>query len=248
MLTAAALSVTVGVLIGIVLILGSKARQSASGSTPTSTVATETTASTVPGSAEDLTGAQISVLPAASMPPTSVTTSSIPAPASTTGSTATDPAAATASSRPAPARRTPTTATSRVAATPPAIVHTTLTIGPPPRPVVPRAVSTASASAPTVTSVAPPPATRTVIAPRQGPPHQGAPAPGRPCPALGLKAKATGGFTVYCQRDFRNGSFAWRAVVNGGGCLSKRMTGIGTDGQLYRCRPDTRGLDHWRRA
>ncbi len=76
----------------------------------------------------------------------------------------------------------------------------------------------------------------------------GAPAAGRACNALGDKGTATGGSTVFCQRDFSNGSLAWRGVVDGGGCLSKKMTGIGTDGQRYRCRPDRSGLDHWRRA
>lgn len=243
-LTAAALSVTVGVLIGVVVMLGSKARQSEVGATPDLAVATAVTAATAtPASPDDLTGAQISVLPTAST--TATTTGAIPAPASTNSSPAThSPAAAAPSKRPASPRRSAST-TAIAPATRPVTVHTTVTIGPRSRPAAPGATTSAPSSTPAAGPSRSTTTTRTTTAIT---PRGGQPAPGRPCPALGIKAGATGGFTVFCQRDFSNGTFAWRAVVDGGGCLSKRMTGIGTDGQLYRCRPDDRGLDHWRRA
>ena len=235
-LTAAALSVTVGVLIGIVLIIGGNARRQAIVAPP-SPVATAQVSG--PLSAGNSTTAAISVLSPASSPAVSppavsspaVVTSAPPAPVSSPGAgpaATTRPSATVTTRRPAPTR---TATPPRPTATRPVIVFTTVTVAP----------TSSSISRATTSTVTP---TQTTAAP----PPDGTPAAGRPCAALGDKATATGGSTVFCQRDFRNGSLAWRAVVDGGGCLSKRMTGIGTDGQRYLCRPDRQGLDHWRRA
>ncbi|MET3805091.1 hypothetical protein ABIB25_002091 [Nakamurella sp. UYEF19] len=80
----------------------------------------------------------------------------------------------------------------------------------------------------------------------QNPPGPGAPVAGRPCQHLGDKGTVAGGSNVFCQTNFANRTLAWRAVVDGGGCLSKRMRGIGIDGRNYACRADGPGLDHWR--
>jgi hypothetical protein len=56
------------------------------------------------------------------------------------------------------------------------------------------------------------------------------------------------GWNVFCQFNFAAGTLAWRPVVDGGGCLSQRMTGIGMDGHHYVCRLDGSHLDRWRRS
>lgn len=261
-LTAAALSVTVGVLIGIVLIIGNKARQSSIATVPSPVATTAAESGGPPGGdpapssdpapaggtvpVDDGAAAQISLTPAVSSSAT--TTSTVPARPTPTSSTPHRPAAVRPS-RPAPVS---SAVSPKPTVTRPAIVFTTVTIAPPTSSSVvpaPDTLSSDSATSSTSTSTAAGSGTTSSgTSTATAPAPEGAPAPGRPCAVLGDKATAVGGSTVFCQHDFGTGSLAWRAVVDGGGCLSKKMTGTGADGQHYRCRPDSRGLDHWRRA
>lgn len=248
MLTAAALSVTVGVLIGIVLIIGSRARQSSTTAGPRTSSGS---VSAVSGAPPDSGPLQLSVQDASdpagfSGPETTSPVAVLPAAASTTPRPTTPRPVASrpTATRPATARGTPV----RPSTTRPAIVFTTVTIAPPTSRSADPTTAPTSARVSTPTPTTPAGAT---TAPRTSPPTSvpnGERAAGQPCQGLGDKATAAGGNTLYCQTNFANGSLAWRAVVDGGGCLSKKMTGIGTDGRPYVCRPDRKGLDFWRRA
>lgn len=72
--------------------------------------------------------------------------------------------------------------------------------------------------------------------------------PDRPCGTLGEKSAMRSGATLFCQHDQTDGSLRWRAVTNGGGCLNQTMTGTGLDGHRYACRLGVGGLNHWKRA
>lgn len=257
MLTAAALSITVGVLVGAVITIGSHAR-SQSGATPSPSAQVSdggSDSSQVRGAdglgSEDLgtvvldtDGVPLSGNPVAPTAPAagaSVPTAALSSPSASTG-------AAPTTGRP-PAKATPritpgSTAGSLVAVTKPAVIMTTVTVmastsAVPPTPrTTPTNPTTPASRSP---GSSPPPATTPV----QTAPGAGAPAAGQPCPDLGDKGTVAGGSNVFCQKNFANGTLAWRPVVDGGGCLSKRMRGIGIDGRHYACRPDGAGLDHW---
>jgi hypothetical protein len=79
-------------------------------------------------------------------------------------------------------------------------------------------------------------------------PHLGADMAGAPCPKLAAASSDAAGTTLYCQVDQKDRTLRWRAVVDGGGCLSRTMTGYAADGRLYLCRLDGSGLNHWASA
>ena len=51
--------------------------------------------------------------------------------------------------------------------------------------------------------------------------------------------------TAYCQHDPTTGALRWREVSDGGGCLSRRLRGVGVDGRLYACRLFPDGFERW---
>jgi hypothetical protein len=73
----------------------------------------------------------------------------------------------------------------------------------------------------------------------------GPPAADAACAEFGARTDSEGTATLYCQHDPRDGSLRWRAVVAGGGCLSKSMTGVDDAGVRYRCRAAGHGQNHW---
>lgn len=77
--------------------------------------------------------------------------------------------------------------------------------------------------------------------------HTGSDVPDGPCSTLGARSATSGGATLYCQHDQADGSLRWRPITNGGGCLNRTMTGIGLDGHRYACREGAGGLNHWQR-
>lgn len=79
-------------------------------------------------------------------------------------------------------------------------------------------------------------------------PHPGEDAAEGRCGTLGAKSADSSGTTLFCQRDQTDGSLRWRAVVDGGGCLNQTMTGTGADGRSYACTLGDNGLNHWRAA
>lgn len=220
-LTASALSITLGVLVGAVITIGTDSR----------------TNSARPGVAAS--SAQISTDPvASSLGPLPI--SQAPAAMSTVGTVTVSPAPV---SVPAPSLSPVVTAsaTPRTTARP---THGTNTSRKP----VPTLVYTTVNVAPDTTAIPPPGAP---AAQGTGGNHGGPGAvvvAGALCPQLGQKGTVAQGWNVFCQRDFRLGTLTWRPVVDGGGCLSKRMTGVGVDGQQYVCRADGARLDRWRRA
>lgn len=72
--------------------------------------------------------------------------------------------------------------------------------------------------------------------------------PGGRCNQLGQESATASGATLFCQRNLDGPGLAWRAVVEGGGCLNQTMTGIGLDGHRYACRRGPGGLNHWVRV
>jgi hypothetical protein len=78
--------------------------------------------------------------------------------------------------------------------------------------------------------------------------HPGTDSPGGRCSTLGQKSSTASGATLYCQHDQQDGTLRWRAVTDGGGCLNRTMTGIGLDGHRYACRVGAGGLNHWVRV
>lgn len=79
-------------------------------------------------------------------------------------------------------------------------------------------------------------------------PQPGADIAGAPCPKLAAASSDAAGTTLFCQVDQKDRTLRWRAVVDGGGCLSRTMTGYAADGRLYLCRLDDSGLNHWAAA
>jgi hypothetical protein len=110
-----------------------------------------------------------------------------------------------------------------------------------------------TAAPPPTTSAVPPAPTPPAPTVRSAPsttakPSLGTAVPGELCHRLGDKATVAQGWNVFCQSNFALGSLTWRPVMDGGGCLSKRMSGIGVDGRAYVCRPDGQQMDRWRPA
>ncbi len=250
-LTAAALSLTIGVLVGTVLILGSRARSegqlggriTVTAESPSGVVASSSAPSSDPASSRTVVSTVSSsrtALTSSSTAPTGTSPVRPPRPARTNArTTPVRPPRATPTTAPIPSR--PVIAYSTVLVPIPATSTPASTTAPAPV-IAPAPVTTPAAlTAPAPTSV---------VTTGTGPPSAPATGPvaGGRCRTLGDKATVAGGWTVFCQTDFSAGGLSWRAVVDGGGCLSRTMTGIGTDGHAYVCRPDRTGLDHWRRA
>lgn len=158
--------------------------------------------------------------------PTSTRTVTV-TPSRTSSSAAGASSGQSASGTSSPTRRTRTTTTSRL----PTIVRTTVS-------------GTATGTATTSGT-----ATRTSGTSSAAPsPHPGADSPGGRCSTLGQKSSTASGATLYCQHDQQDGTLRWRAVTDGGGCLNRTMTGIGLDGHRYACRIGAGGLNHWVRV
>ncbi len=241
-LTAAALSVTVGVLVGAVITIGNHARSQSVASTPAASA--PSSPSLVGDSAGAVAPASVQASISAPAPASaSIPMTSGPAPSAPPPSVGV--AGTSAVLGPVRPTTTPVKATPRRSVPPATVITIYLTTttptpahAPAPAPPPPPAAT------PTTT-----PTTTTTTTPRSTPaPPAGAPTAGQPCQTLGAKDTAPGGSNVFCQRNFATGSLAWRAVVDGGGCLNKTMTGIGIDGRNYTCRPDGPHLDRWRPA
>jgi len=70
----------------------------------------------------------------------------------------------------------------------------------------------------------------------------------RVCGEFGARADPEGIATLYCQHDDHDGTLRWRAVVAGGACLSRTMTGVDDLGVPYRCRAAGPHANHWVRS
>jgi hypothetical protein len=68
------------------------------------------------------------------------------------------------------------------------------------------------------------------------------------CAEFGARGDPEGTATLYCQHDDHDGTLRWRAVVAGGACLSKSMTGVDDLGVPYRCRAAGQHLNRWVRS
>jgi hypothetical protein len=241
-LTASALSITVGVLVGAVITIGSNSR--ASSATPMVASSVAAVSESAPGSVDPvassvdpgpISSASVSVSVAAATTAPPMITQPVPAPSK--------PAkpATTAKPRTTAKPAAPRSTASRRSSTP-TLIYTTVTMAPSttPTPIAPIAI--APSTTPIATTANPP--SPTVGNPGPG----GAAVPGERCQQLGQKGTVAQGWNVFCQRNFAIGVLTWRPVTDGGGCLSKRMSGIGVDGQQYVCRPAGPGFDRWRRA
>ncbi len=243
-LTASALSITVGVLVGAVITIGSNSRAKSAApdaivsGAPASTDATASSLEPAVSQAE----VSISVAGVAStVSPTPVRSSPVVTPATTTP----QPTAKSTPTKPKPAVVRPTW--SKRSATP-TLIYTTVIMTPSttatPTPTPPTTPTTSNAVPPTT----PPAPTVRSVPPTTAEPLPGTAVPGELCRELGDKATVAQGWNVFCQRNFAVGTLTWRPVMDGGGCLSKRMTGIGVDGRAYVCRPDGQRMDRWRAA
>lgn len=121
-----------------------------------------------------------------------------------------------------------------------------------PASTTPRGGKTSFVTAPLSSSAAtsPAPATpSTNAAPSSpGPAAPGSDVPNAPCAPFGARSSTAAGVTVYCQHDQGDQSLRWRAVTDAGGCVSQTMTGIGVDGKHYACRRAANGLNYWVRV
>jgi hypothetical protein len=68
------------------------------------------------------------------------------------------------------------------------------------------------------------------------------------CVEFGARADPEGIATLYCQHDDHDGTLRWRAVVAGGACLSRSMSGVDELGVQYRCRAAGQHLNRWVRS
>ena len=236
-LTSAALSITLGVLVGAVVTIGNNAR-STSYAHPPALVSSAPQSSGFPLSAAipSSVGDGTDVLPQSQTIDSSTAAqapaSSAPVAPLSAGSVALTTKPATTTSRIATPRTTPRPST-------PPIVQSTVRLTP----------RTTAGTTPTSTTSRPTPTTptsTTQITTSSAPADP--PAPGQSCSSLGAKGTAAAGYNVFCQRNFATGTLAWRAVANGGGCLNKQMTGIGVDGKNYACRAAGPTMDRWRPA
>jgi hypothetical protein len=235
---AVVLSITVGVLVGLVIHTGMTQRAGDPVASTTSTRASVPSSSGLLGDATSLPDAPADpvdpgpsgasepwlrslapVTEASGADPTrsTVTETVTESPATSTTATGSTTRAAHSTTSPSPTVAPSTTPRStRVTATSTSVLRTT--------------VSTRSGTSDTITA---------------DPGHD---SPDGPCGTLGEKSSTSDGATLYCQHDQQDGSLRWRAVTNGGGCLNRTMTGTGLDGQQYDCRRSTNGLNYWRPA
>lgn len=273
-MTAAALSVTVGMLVGAVLTIGNNAR-SDSLLLPTST------SSTASSPESEIDSSVIDEV-ASDIDPASSARQSAPVQDPVPGSSAPLSVAGTSSVRPSPGPALRTTASRPTAAKRPTAAPTPVVriVYVPPQPTATsgRTVLMSTVLMSTVpTSTGPAPTRQLPAAPiRRASPVpipspvavRPTPVPVRPVPVtrtpatptgttarapvavqacgdLGEKRVTTAGYHVFCQRNFPNTGLAWRPVVDGGGCLNRTMTGIGVDGRNYLCRANSSGLNRW---
>lgn len=247
---AVVLSLTLGVLVGLVIHTGMQQRadRDPTPSSPavTGTVAGESTEASDPadgevsGESSDAGTAAADTAPAAGAVPVDDTgaSTSVPPVTSTRTVTVTPSGTATATARTSPATSTartssPTGRTTASSSRRPTIVRTTVTAG------------TSTSGTRSTGTTGSTPATTSAAAPS---PHPGADSPGGKCSTLGQKSSTASGATVFCQHDQQDGTLRWRAVTAGGGCLNRTMTGIGLDGHRYACREGAGGLNHWVRV
>jgi hypothetical protein len=253
---AVVLSLTLGVLVGLVIHTGMQQRadRDPTPSSPavTGTVADERTEASdpadgvVPGESSDAESAPADTGPPAGAVPVddTGTSRSEPPVTSTRTVTVTPSGTATSAARTSPATSTartssPTGRTTTSSSRQLTIVRTTVTAGT-------SASGTRSLGTGATTGTAgTTPATTSAAAPS---PHPGKDSPDGRCSKLGEKSSTASGATLYCQHDQQDGTLRWRAVTDGGGCLNRTMTGIGLDGHRYACRIGAGGLNHWVRV
>ncbi len=118
---------------------------------------------------------------------------------------------------------------------------------PPERPTTPATPATSAGMSPTPSGAS---ATTTASSTPSGTASGNTPNPGHDvprgsCQALGAKSATADGASLFCQRDPGDRSLRWRPVTDGGGCLNRTMTGVGLDGKPYACRVGPDGLNHW---
>lgn len=249
---AVVLSLTIGVLVGLVIHTGMQQRADRD-QVPSSPPVTETTRdipasdpadgevpveSTSDGSASVAAEAAAGAVPAddtggsrADPPVTSTRTVTVTPSGTATSAGPTTTAGSPAGTSARTGRATATTTTTTTGTRRPTIVRTTVTG----TPAGGTAAGTTTTAGTTTSSTTPSP-------------HPGADSPDGPCGTLGQKSSTASGATLYCQHDQRDGSLRWRAVTEGGGCLNRTMTGIGLDGHRYACREGAGGLNHWVRV
>jgi len=225
---AVVLSVTVGVLVGLVIHAGMTQRAGDAATTPPPTLASSQSApgalrepSSVVGSSLESSdaGSSGSAGPwLASLTPVTDASGDVPTSSAVPAGTSSTPAATPSTTASSPSRSVSrsTPATSGHVTTSNRVIVTT---------------ATASGTAGTTDTAAP-----------------GRDGPGGRCGTLGEKSSTPDGATLFCQHDQTDGRLRWRAVTNGGGCLNQTMTGTGVDGEAYACRRDANGLNYWRPA